>query len=74
MSRWERGIVVQNRAYDNYLYLLSFRKNLNELLKRQEQDNLAALTPAEETETRFREIEVTEELRRKQQEFELQPC
>lgn len=27
LSRWERGIIIQNEAYDNYLYLLGFKEN-----------------------------------------------
>lgn len=28
LSRWERGIIIQNEAYDNYLYLLGFKENI----------------------------------------------
>ena len=31
LSRWERGIVVQNQAYDNYLYLLGFKENMERI-------------------------------------------
>ncbi len=34
LSRWERGILIQNQAYDNYLYLLGFRKNFDVLRSR----------------------------------------
>ena len=27
LSRWERGAIIQNQAYDNYLYLLGFKEN-----------------------------------------------
>lgn len=36
LSRWERGIVIQNQAYDNYLYLLRFPENLKKLHSRVE--------------------------------------
>lgn len=72
LSRWERGIFIQNEAYDNYLYLLGFRGNLGRLLKRQGKKTPELVTPTGQP--RFRKIELTEELRRKQKEFELQPC
>ena len=34
LSRWERGLVIQNQAYDNYLYLLGFPKNLDRIQSR----------------------------------------
>ena len=73
LSRWERGIVVQNSAYDNYLYLLGFRKNLDRLQQRQKQNILTTLTPIEKIQPSFRKIEITEDLIKKQEEFQLQP-
>ena len=34
LSRWERGVVIQNQAYDNYLYLLAFPKNFDRVRER----------------------------------------
>lgn len=34
LSRWERGVVVQNEGYDNYLYLLGLGDNLDAVRKR----------------------------------------
>jgi len=31
LSRWERGVLIQNEAYDNYMYLLGFEENLAKL-------------------------------------------
>jgi len=73
LSRWERGIVVQNNAYDNYLYLLGFIENIDRLQHRQKQNILTILPPLEKFQSSFREIEITEDLIRKQEEFELQP-
>lgn len=73
LSRWERGIVVQNSAYDNYLYLLGFRENLDRLQQRQEQNILTMVTSIEKIQPSFREIEITEDLIRRQEEFELRP-
>jgi len=73
LSRWERGIVIQNSAYDNYLYLLGFIENIDRLQQRQKQNILTTLTTTEKFQPSFREIEKTEDLIRKQEEFELQP-
>jgi transcriptional regulator with XRE-family HTH domain len=73
LSRWERGIVIQNNAYDNYLYLLGFRENMDRLQQRQGQNILPMLSTIDQINSSFREIEVTEDLIRKQEEFELQP-
>ena len=73
LSRWERGIVVQNSAYDNYLYLLGFIENMDRLQQRQRQNILPMLTTIDKNHSSFREIEITEDLIRKQEEFELQP-
>jgi YgiT-type zinc finger domain-containing protein len=34
LARWEASSLIQNAAYDQYLYLLTFEENLNRLLKR----------------------------------------
>lgn len=34
LSRWERGVIIQNEAYDNYLYLLRFTENFERVCKR----------------------------------------
>lgn len=34
LARWEGASLIQNAAYDQYLYLLTFEDNLNRLLKR----------------------------------------
>ncbi len=34
LSRWERGIVIQNEAYNNYLYLLKLPLNLERIRNR----------------------------------------
>jgi len=37
LSRWERGVIIQNEAYDNYLYLLGYSENFDRVLKRNRQ-------------------------------------
>ena len=72
MSRWERGILIQNGAYDNYLYWIGFSENLRRLRERKG-NKLTNITDDQQSkEPTFREIEVTEELRQKQNSFELQ--
>ena len=70
LSRWERGVVIQNEAYDNYLYLLGFASNLRLIMNRHtskvEQSSVADLP-------KFRRIEITDELLTKQSNFELHP-
>ena len=34
LSRWEGGMLIQNQANDNLLYLLTFKDNYNRLLER----------------------------------------
>ncbi len=34
LSRWERGVVIQNEAYDRFLYLLQFPENMERLRQR----------------------------------------
>lgn len=38
LARWETGELIQNAAYDNYLYLLKFRTNID-LLRNRRKDN-----------------------------------
>ncbi|MBW8015229.1 MAG: hypothetical protein FVQ82_03510 [Planctomycetes bacterium] len=71
LSRWERGAIIQNGAYDNYLYLLGFNENIEKLL------NKTSVSPAlrqDGAEPVFKKLKRTEELLRKQSEFELCPC
>jgi len=35
LARWENSLLIQNAAYDNYLYLLLFEKNMNHLRDRE---------------------------------------
>lgn len=34
MSRWERGVLIQNAAYDNYMFLLKLPLNFERIRKR----------------------------------------
>jgi DNA-binding XRE family transcriptional regulator len=45
LSRWERGVVIQNQAYDNYLYLLAFSKNFDRVRERDVQAETEGALP-----------------------------
>ena len=70
LSRWENGAVVQNRANDLYLRLLTTPWIMTKL------QDLSAPEPAPSEGTvvtgqRFRELEVSQSMRRKQAGFQL---
>ena len=50
LSRWERGVVIHNEAYDNYLYLLEFPENLDRVCNRDRTGNMEE-SSAERVET-----------------------
>jgi hypothetical protein len=61
LSRWERGILIQNQAYDNYLYLLQFPQNLNKLHSRvksstEKGEFVETAIPCRQDETRLKRI------------------
>ncbi len=41
LARWERGALIQNAAYDQFLYLLTFAENMIRLRKRVDNAGLA---------------------------------
>lgn len=74
LARWEKSVLIQNAAYDNYLYLLGWHKNLKRICSRGEDAGAKQARDASKVLAKFREIDPTdEELVRKQAEFELQP-
>ncbi len=71
LSRWEKGILVQNRANDRYLRLLNTPWAIKKL-----QDILAPKPVREKVTTisshkQFRELSVSDEVRRRQAGFQL---
>jgi len=44
LSRWERGLVIQNQAYDNYMYLLGFTENLDRIRNRDKYSEFPQMT------------------------------
>jgi DNA-binding transcriptional regulator YiaG len=71
LSRWERGILVQNNAYDNYLYLLGFKENLKRICDRSEKGRDREQLAGTIGSFQFRELDVNEELLERQSNFEL---
>jgi putative zinc finger/helix-turn-helix YgiT family protein len=74
LSRWERGINIQNEAYDNYLYLLGFKVNIEWIQKRKGEE-VSKQVSLEKIKESFPALagKITEELIEKQNRFELQP-
>lgn len=68
ISRWERGVVIQNQAYDNYLYLLGFSDNLQRVRNRA---YTLAHRPREPCQAKFRALRVDEAVLRRKQGFRL---
>jgi putative zinc finger/helix-turn-helix YgiT family protein len=73
LSRWEKGILIQNSAYDNYLYLLRWKENLDRLRNRnyEEEDFIQATHDAVPFIPKFRVLNPTNEMVSKSREFNL---
>lgn len=71
LSRWERGIVIQNQAYDNYLYLLGFNENLESIHDRAKGSKTTEQIVDRIQSPRFRKLDVTEELLERKMSFKL---
>lgn len=70
LSRWERGVLIQNEAYDNYLYLIRLPFNLERLRIRNKLTEVSL--QAESTQLyRYRKLKITDEVRKKQLKFKL---
>jgi putative zinc finger/helix-turn-helix YgiT family protein len=70
LSRWERGAVVQNEAYDNYLCLLRLPINFERIRNRGRGEEGEKPKPFTQV-AKFREIEATEAIKEKQRNFKL---
>ena len=72
ISRWERGILIQNAAYDRYLRLLAFPENLERLKRSFDREVGLDNRPAgSQPCPRFRALSRVEPLRREQESFTL---
>lgn len=72
IARWERGALIQNSAYDQFMYLLQDPRNLERLrerLERQGEEGLPALQ--ETTKPRFRVLEPSQADRERAASFKL---
>lgn len=77
IGRWESGSHIQNRAYDNYLYLLCYKDNHHRLLlrTRQEDDITARYSRMHVTasKSKFQCVKITESVTREEAAFDLRP-
>jgi transcriptional regulator with XRE-family HTH domain len=73
LSRWERGIVIQNQAYDNYLYLLGYEENLQKIRERGESSEPMEPAVKRVERPQFRELVVNDEVLQKKDSFKLNP-
>ena len=71
LSRWERGIIIQNKAYDNYLYILGLEENLNSIRERNESPKPIELKIKNAQKSRFRELDVNDKILQKKDDFKL---
>jgi len=71
LSRWERGVVIQNQAYDNYLYLLGFKENIQMLRERGKSPEQTVLDAERVERPLFRELVVNEKVVQRQDSFKL---
>jgi len=71
LSRWERGIVIQNQAYDNYLYLMGFSGNLDRIAKRKKLGTEEVLQAAGGKKPHFRKLNVTDDVVARRDSFRL---
>ena len=57
IARWERGALIQNTAYDQYLYLLSFADNVQRLSQRNTVPPSRPAAHAADLRQRFRHLD-----------------
>ncbi len=74
LSRWERGVVIQNQAYDNYLYLLGFKENFQLVREHGESTEPLEQYVGEVRRPQFRELDIDEELLERKSGFKLYAC
>ena len=68
LNRWENAILIQNAANDRYLRLLAQNDNVRRLERLEASRERRASPPSASP---FRVIEITEELRRRQADFDV---
>ena len=74
LARWETGELIQNAAYDQFLYLLKFRDNIDRLYQRhsiKEKEYKEVETGVRKKSAKFRVLTDMQELTRKAKEFRL---
>ena len=71
LSRWERGVLIQNKAYDNYLYLLGFKENLTRLQHRNNIQTIPETNRKNGVLSVFKAVEVDKGMLERQKSFRL---
>lgn len=71
LSRWERGIVIQNEAYDSYLHLLQLRSNFQRVQIRNRYPDEFQANIGQGEEGRFSALDRTQEIEERKNNFRL---
>ena len=72
LSRWERGLKIQNVANDHYLFLLGYDENLQRLRSRNNSPAYPAISEAD-LQKKFSSLDLNDNLIECSKTFELQP-
>ncbi len=68
IARWESGAVIQNGAYDNYLFLLKFKDNFERIHSRNKK---ATVENKIVENNKFKALKITKEVLQRESSFEL---
>ena len=74
LTRWENGTLLQNKAYDSFLYLLRFPENLERLKKLNLGESVSGIqAQTQQLQARFRLLRPDDKHEAAAAEFELRP-
>lgn len=71
INRWEKALLIQNAAMDQYLYLLLFPENFERIRQRNEHSSRSLFPESEQQPSQFRSLKITPKLRRRAEAFKL---
>lgn len=69
INRWEKALLIQNPAMDQYLYLLSFPENFERVQQRNDHSFLNSFTGFDQEPNPFTHLEITENIEQKAMAF-----
>ena len=69
INRWEKALLIQNPAMDQYLYLLSFPENFERVQQRNDHSFLNSFTGFDQEPNPFTHLEITENTEQKARAF-----